>query len=98
MVLAEFTVPLESRALFLAAADADACQSLAHEPGCLTFDVIGLDEDVVLFYEVYQDEAAFDHHQTTSHFQEFQNAVEQLRLTQPKVRLGRREQNGRPAD
>jgi len=44
-----------------------------NEPGCLCFDVSVPDEgdDEVRLYEVYADQAAFDHHMATEYMQEY---------------------------
>jgi len=43
------------------------------EPGCRTFDVLvdPKDRTRVMLYEVYDDEAAFEAHQKTTHFQKY---------------------------
>jgi quinol monooxygenase YgiN len=43
------------------------------EPGCRQFDVLVDSEDPtrVMFYEVYDDEAAFEAHQQTPHFRKY---------------------------
>jgi autoinducer 2-degrading protein len=43
------------------------------EAGCRTFDVLvdPKDRTRVMLYEVYDDEAAFDAHQRTAHFQKY---------------------------
>ena len=55
---------------------AQALENAAHsrkEPGCKQFDVLvdPKDRSVVLLYEVYLDEKAFDAHQQTAHFKKY---------------------------
>jgi len=85
-----FVVVVECRvqpgrvAEFLAAARDDSRGSVRHEPGCLRFDVVqdNRDETRIWLYEVYRDEAAFEYHQTTPHFQRFDAAIKPL-LAEP---------------
>lgn len=78
VVLPSFEISDENRDAFLAAARADARQSVANEPGCQQFDVV-IDRDAsstrVLFYEVYDDRAAFEHHLTTPHLAAFRDSL-----------------------
>lgn len=50
--------------------------SLRHEPGCRRFDVTTSQEDpdVVLLYEAYDDDAAFEAHLASPHFAEWRAA------------------------
>ncbi|MDP4034176.1 MAG: putative quinol monooxygenase [Pseudorhodobacter sp.] len=78
VVLPEFHVAPEKLTAFLEAARADAAASLAHESGCLQFDVVvqqGEGPTKVLFYEVYTDRAAFDAHLQTPHLTAFRAAL-----------------------
>eukprot|EP01031_Cornospumella_fuschlensis_P016542 gene16542-20219_t len=58
---------------FLALAREDASHSLRDEPGCRRFDVTVLQgvENRVLFYEIYDDRAAFEAHLSTPHLARF---------------------------
>ncbi len=60
-------------ALFLPLIRENARRSLADEPGCRRFDVLLShdDENLVLLYEIYDDEQAFFAHCETPHFHEF---------------------------
>jgi (4S)-4-hydroxy-5-phosphonooxypentane-2,3-dione isomerase len=51
----------------------NARRSLADEPGCHRFDVLVDPKDPTKFtlYEIYDDEAAFDAHRKTQHFEAF---------------------------
>lgn len=78
VVLPEFHVAPDKLTAFLVAARADAKASLAHETGCLQFDVVvqkGEGPARVLFYEVYTDRAAFDAHLQTPHLAAFRAAL-----------------------
>jgi len=52
---------------------ANATAARETEPGCRQFDVMAdpADPTKVMFYEVYESEAAFQAHQQTSHFKEY---------------------------
>ena len=62
VVIAEVTVPPERLADFIAFSLEDAQDSVAKEPGCQQFDVLSSADGspTVVFYEVYDDRAAFD--------------------------------------
>src|SRR5262249_3911750 len=72
-----FRIRPEHVAAFIAASLDDARGSVGNEAGCLRFDVVqdANDETRVLFFEVYRDRAAFDHHLTTPHFQRWNETV-----------------------
>jgi autoinducer 2-degrading protein len=65
---------------FIKASIGDGDGSVRNEPGCRRFDVIQDAQDPTLFAftEVYNDEAAFEHHKTTSHFKKWDAAVKDL--------------------
>lgn len=78
VVVPGFAVDHANLDAFLQAARADATASLADEAGCLQFDVVVDDATApaqVMFYEVYVDEAAFEHHLKTPHLQAFREAL-----------------------
>lgn len=78
VVLPSFEVEEHQLDAFIAAARADAATSMASEAGCLQFD-IAVDRTKqpigVIFYEVYTDRAAFEHHLTTPHLATFRNSL-----------------------
>ncbi|SEO17307.1 putative quinol monooxygenase [Palleronia pelagia] len=78
VVLPSFEVEDDKLDAFLAAARADATQSVATEPGCRQFDVC-VDRSTsparVTFYEVYDDRAAFDAHLETPHLAAFKESL-----------------------
>ncbi len=79
-VIPEFRVKPGCLDAFLALAREDARQSLATEPGCRRFDVTVLEgaPGHVLFYEVYDDRAAFDAHLATPHLARFREGFPAL--------------------
>ncbi|PBB17380.1 putative quinol monooxygenase [Mesorhizobium sp. WSM4313] len=89
VVMPEFRVKPQVRTAFLDAALDDARHSLADEAGCRRFDVVCPEgvEDTVLFYEVYDDRAAFDKHLQTPHLKRFQAAVKALEVKEIVVRF-----------
>lgn len=78
VVLPSFDVTEENLDAFLHAALADARASLANEPGCRQFDIC-VDRETrpirVVFYEVYDDRAAFDRHLETPHLAAFRASL-----------------------
>jgi quinol monooxygenase YgiN len=73
VVVAAFEVNPADRERFLAVAHEDATKSVESEPGCRQFDVCvdAAREGSILFYEVYDDAAAFEKHKRTNHFRIF---------------------------
>ena len=90
VVIAEFRVKPGRLDAFLAAAEDDARRSVADEPGCRRFDVILGEGDgrSVVFYEVYDDRAAFDAHLETPHLARFRVAFPPLVEAELPVRFG----------
>lgn len=95
VVVAEFEVKADCLSDFLALARDDARHSLVHEPGCRQFDIVQIDETPprVLFYEVYDDRAAFDAHLQTAHLERFRAGFPTLIVAECAVRFGVREQS-----
>ena len=93
VVVAEFEVKADCVRDFLALARDDARHSLADEPGCRQFDIVQLYETParVMFYEVYDDRAAFDAHLQTPHLDRFRAGFPALIVAERPVRFGRRE-------
>ncbi|MDX8479834.1 putative quinol monooxygenase [Mesorhizobium sp. VK24D] len=89
VVIPEFRVRPEVRSAFLAAARDDARHSVADEAGCHQFDVVCPEgaKDRVLFYEVYDDRAAFNAHSQTPHLKRFQVAMKALEVEETVVRF-----------
>ena len=65
---------------FIKASIADGTGSVLNEPGCRRFDIIQDETDPTLFAfnEVYNDEAAFEHHKTTPHFKQWDTVVKPI--------------------
>jgi len=93
VVVAEFEVKADCLRNFLALARDDARHSLADEPGCRQFDIVQIEEapERVIFYEVYDDRAAFDAHLQTPHLDRFRTGFPVLVVAERPVRFGRRE-------
>lgn len=93
VVIAEFQVKPGMMPVFLAAAQDDARHSVADEPGCRQFDVIRTEgeDDTVVFYEVYDDRAAFDAHLATPHLARFREAFPPLIVEERPVRFAGRQ-------
>lgn len=89
VVIAEFAIKPDRLDAFLALARDDAAHSLADEPGCRQFDVAttGAGEVSVVFYEVYDDRAAFDRHLETPHLQRFRAGFSDLIVAERPVRF-----------
>ena len=70
-VIVEFSIQPAHAEAFAAAIADNARASRETEPGCRQFDVCRLAGDGTRFmlYELYDDEAAFDAHLATAHFQ-----------------------------
>ena len=80
VVLREFRVKSGALDDFLEAAAEDARKSLAEDLGCRQFEVNRPEgsDDTVIFYQVYDDEAAFEAHLATPHLVRFREAREPL--------------------
>jgi quinol monooxygenase YgiN len=65
---------------FLAAAEDDSTCSVRDEPGCLRFDVLqdNADPNRFYFYEVYQDDAAFQAHTQAPHYFRWREAAQRV--------------------
>jgi autoinducer 2-degrading protein len=72
------------RDTFLAAAEDDSICSVRDEPGCLRFDVLqdNTDPNHFYYYEVYQDEAAFQAHGQAPHYARWRAAAAEV-LAEP---------------
>lgn len=88
-VIAEFSINPENRSLFLENCAYDSERSNADEPGCLVFDVITSNEDpnTIVLVERYTDQAAFDTHLKTPHFEKFAATTKALGAVEKSVRF-----------
>ncbi len=66
-------------------------RSVADEPGCRQFDIVQLEatSNAVLFYEVYDNRAAFDAHLETPHLGRFRAGFPALIVAERPVRFAR---------
>jgi quinol monooxygenase YgiN len=76
VVLVDFRLKSGAQDRFRPLVDANAVASVRDEPGCRRFDVLQPrgEPDRVLLYEIYDDEAAFDAHCRSPHFEDFDRA------------------------
>jgi quinol monooxygenase YgiN len=81
VILVEFKVPKANLPRFLEMVHENARRSLEIEPGCRRFDVAleqGAPDPVVLLYEIYDDQAAFQAHLALDHVKQFLGAAKAL--------------------
>ena len=74
VIWVEFRVKAGQEDDFLSAVRENAKASVRQEPGCRRFDVMRGrqgDTDLVMLYEIYDSEAAFEAHKRTRHFESF---------------------------
>ncbi len=73
--------------LFMPLALENARASRETEPGCRRFDVLADPKDPakVVFYETYDDEAAFEAHQETPHFRKYFDTALPLLVSRRRV-------------
>lgn len=92
VVIAELVVKPERLGAFTELAQAFAAECLALEPGCRQFQVVelGTSPGHVLFFETYDDIAAFDAHRTSQHLERFQAAFGPMVSAEQPLRQGRR--------
>jgi|SRR6185312_4928492 len=90
VVVVEFHLKEGARPQFRRLIDANADASARSEPGCLQFDVLEPegDDNRVLLYEVYSDEAAFNAHRQTDHFRTFASQSGALCVGKSVTRCG----------
>jgi quinol monooxygenase YgiN len=90
VVIAEFDVKAESLDDFIAVARRFAQECLDHEPGCRQFDVVQLESTLhgVLFYEAYDDAAAFEAHCGSAPLARFKAAFPPLIIGERPLRRG----------
>lgn len=73
VVMVDFRLKPGMRASFRALIDANAISSVRDEAGCRRFDVMEVRDqpDRVVLYEIYDDEAAFEEHCRSAHYDRF---------------------------
>lgn len=79
-IIVEFVIRAEVMPTFLDLMLANARTSLEREEGCYRFDVLTSEDSSnrVLLYEIYRDDAAFQAHSTSSHYNEFAAATHDM--------------------
>ena len=90
VVIAEFEVKPEAFGDFAALAHRFATECREREPGCRQFDVVRLETTPhgVLFYEAYDDAAAFEAHGRSAHLARFKAAFPPLIVAERPLRRG----------
>ena len=97
VVIAEFEVKSSRLGDFLVLANAFSRTCLENEPGCMQFDVVQLDTPPrgVLFYEAYENSAAFDAHCQSTHLARFKLAFPEMIVAEKTLRRGLRGLNSK---
>ena len=87
IVVVEVTVKPELLEEFTAAILHNAQQSVAHDPGCLRFDVVQAYDEPSrwVFYEVYTHREAHTAHRQSAHFQAYGQVAERAVLSKRVV-------------
>ncbi len=78
VILVEFDVSPDKQAEFRRMVLENAAASMREELGCRQFDVlepVGEPNSRFILYEIYEDEAAFEAHTSTPHYQVFSELV-----------------------
>lgn len=90
IVIAEFEVKPGAFGDFAALASRFAKECLESEPGCRQFDVVQLEAPPhgVLFYEAYDDAAAFEAHCGSAHLARFKTTFPPLIIGERPLRRG----------
>ena len=90
VVIAELAARHGQRGALAALARSFAAECLAQEPGCRQFQVVELETspDHLLFFEVYDDAAAFGAHRGSAHLVRFKAAFKDLVVGEQPLRLG----------
>ncbi len=92
VVIAELQVKPDSLEAFVALARSFAADCLAQEPGCRQFQVVQLESTPchVLFFEAYDDEAAFAAHRASTHLVSFKASFQDMVAGEKPLRQGQR--------
>lgn len=79
-VIVDFRLRSGARAEFRLLVVANADASILNEPGCRRFDVLEPwgEPDRIVLYELYDDEAAFNAHCGSAHFEQFDREIRAL--------------------
>jgi len=62
--------------------------SLEEEPGCIRYDVLRdrSNPNVIFFYEIYADKAAFDRHVSTAHYAHWEKTTQPMIKDEPPMK------------
>ena len=92
VVIAEFEVKPARLDEFVALAQRFSVDCLESESGCWQFDVVQLTTtpNGVLFYEAYDDVAAFEAHCRSTHLPRFKDAFKNMIVAERPLRRGSR--------
>lgn len=93
VVIAELELRPEREDDFIALARSFAAECRARETGCRQFQAVRLATTPprVLFFEVYDDDAAFEAHRASDHLRRFQAAFQGMVAGEQPLRQGRLE-------
>ena len=96
VVIAELAAKPERLGAFIALARSFADECLTREPGCRQFQIVRLASPPahVLFFEAYDDAAAFDAHRGSDHLVRFKTAFQDMVTGEQPLRQGQLEQEG----
>jgi quinol monooxygenase YgiN len=86
VIIVDFRLKAGAHPEFRRLVDANAHASVRNERGCRRFDVVEPrgEANRVLLYEIYDDEAAFDEHCRSAHYQRF-NRESELHVKEKSV-------------
>lgn len=90
VVIAELEVKPDRLGAFVALARSFAAECVALETGCRQFQVVRLDSTPprLLFFEAYDDAAAFDAHRASDHLVRFKVAFQDMVTGEQPLRQG----------
>jgi (4S)-4-hydroxy-5-phosphonooxypentane-2,3-dione isomerase len=89
ILLVHAEVRPELLAEFREAIQDNAARSIAHDAGCLRFDVSEVDGSPTkfVFYEVYRDEASWQAHRMSPHFLAYKKVADRALVSRGLTRL-----------
>jgi autoinducer 2-degrading protein len=90
-LLVQIEIKADSIDKFMPLALENARATRESEPGCRQFDVLvdPSDPSRIMFYEIYDDEAAFLAHQQTAHFKRYVDTALQYVASRTRIPLRR---------
>ena len=89
ILLVQVEVKPELLADFRVAVQDNAAKSVAHDEGCIRFDVSGVEGEPTrfVFYEVYRDEASWQAHRASPHFLAYKAVADRALVSRDLTRL-----------